>query len=67
MQRGCALNTNMSLEGDGKWVRCMVVRFGFFAHVHTSQFNANNLKWSTAEMLHAALQYTQEQRDGVAE
>ena len=55
----------MSLENDGQRVRCMVVRFGFFAHM--SQFNASNRKWSTAEVLHGALQYTQEQRDGVKE
>jgi len=60
-----ALNTNMSLERNGKRVRCMVVRFVFFAH--TSQFNASNRKWSTAEALSSARQYTQEQRDVVTE
>jgi len=53
----------MSLDRDGTWVRCMVVRFGFFAH--TSQFDACNRKWSTAEVLHGAQQYTQEQRGRV--
>ena len=68
VQRGCALwlllTTTMSLELDGQWVRCMVVRFGFFAH--TSQFNASNRKWSTAEVLHSAHQDTQVQRDVIA-
>ena len=60
-----ALKANMSLENDGQLVRCMVVRFGFFAH--TSQFNAEKRKWSTAEVLNSARQYTQEQRNGVSE
>ena len=60
---GCVEKQKMSL--DRQWVRCMVVRFGFFAH--TSQFNAYDRKWSTAEVLHGAHQYTQEQRDGVTE
>ena len=60
-----ALKQAMSLEWDGKWVRCMVVRFVCFFCSHTSQFNASNRKWSTAEVLNGAHQYTQEQRDGV--
>ena len=43
----------------------MVVRLVFCSHMYTSQFNANNRKWSTAEVLNGAYQYTQEQRDGV--
>ena len=34
---------------------------------HTSQFNASNREWSTAEVLQGAHQYTQEQRDCVTE
>ena len=32
---------------------------------HTSQFDVEERKWSTAEVLQGAHQYTQEQRDGV--
>ena len=38
--------------------------FWFFSS-HTSQFNASNRKWSTAEVLNSAYQYTQEQCDRV--
>ena len=63
-QIGRAGEGAMSLGNDGHGVRCMVVRFGFFCS-HTSQFNADSFKWSTAEVLHGARQYTQEQRDRV--
>ena len=48
--------------GAVAWVLRLVVCF-FCSH--TSQFNASNRKWITAEVLHSAHQYTQEQRDGV--
>src|SRR4051794_5398038 len=65
VQRGCAEDQAMSLMNNGTWVRCMVVRFGFFNCSHTSQFDAHNRKWSTAEVVKGARQYTQEQRCAV--